>query len=91
MYMGCETVKIGGVTMIACTRGRRPSARTKCVVCHKRFATQLCDHELAEDDFKLEGQTTCDVGLCKSCSTTGPDDTDFCPKHKEAGAQLQLF
>lgn len=88
--MTCETIKgEDGTVIIVCNRGRR--RRTKCVVCHERFAERLCDHELEDDDFKLEGQTTCDVGLCTSCSTAGPNDTDFCPKHKEAGAQLLMF
>ena len=91
MYMGCENFDIDGVKGIVCQRGRRPGGRTKCVVCQKRLATQLCDHELSEGDFRLEGQSTCDVGLCTSCSTPGPSETDYCPKHKEAGAQLQLF
>ena len=76
------------MTISACSRG--PKRKTKCVVC-QRVATRLCDHELETGDFRLAGQTTCDVALCKGCSTAGPNDTDFCPKHKEAGAQLQLF
>ena len=89
--MGCEVIRDGeGKQLaIACFRGRRRKPR--CVVCHKRPGVALCDHPLAPDDLRLAGQETCSAALCERCRVRGVGDTDYCPNHKDAAAQLSLF
>lgn len=91
--MGCDALRDadGNILGHVCIRGRQRRVRVKCIVCKKRPAQRLCDHELAEDEFRFNGQTSCDAPLCRRCTTPGPADTDYCPLHKESGAQLGLF
>ncbi len=67
-----------GGTVIICGRGRWPVA---CGVCGE-MSERLCD-------FKYPSRGTCDMPLCKGCSTPGAKaNTDFCPDHV---TQLVMF
>lgn len=79
--MGCETVDLGdGVTLIACSRGRR--TRRSCSVpgC-TNAATKQCDFPLGG----AKKGKTCDRHLCSTCavvmSRRGRETTDYCPPH----------
>jgi hypothetical protein len=62
-----------GVTAIVCTRGRR----RRCAHCGGP-ASKLCDFPLV-----LAGRpATCDLPLCRHCSTPIPGDRDLCRTHE---------
>lgn len=72
--MGCDFRKgPGGVTLIACTRGRRAP---KCSVCGNKPGTQLCDGPGAAPG------KTCDRPLCTGCAQRAGPNTDYCPDHR---------
>lgn len=73
--MGCRTIDLGGgVTVIACDRGRK---RAQCTACKEREHDVLCDFPLAG----AKAGKTCDVRLCKRCAVHVGDDRDYCPPH----------
>ncbi len=71
--MPCTPLKLGdGITALVCTRGRR----RRCVHCGGP-ASQLCDFRVARGG----KPATCDVPLCRHCSTRIPGDRDLCRPH----------
>lgn len=94
--MKCDEVKVGGTTMIVCSRGRRHN----CQFCPRR-ATKQCDFPI----FRNGKKGTCDAWMCDRCAQTqhkagcafvlGDDhgvivernctctsDLDYCPPHE---------
>ncbi len=70
--MTCTTIKVGDMTAIVCSRGRKP--RKKCSECGTRPATQACD-------WKMPGGGTCDKPLCRNCSYPPARNKDLCGEH----------
>jgi len=67
--------KSGGTSGFICGPGVR-GPRYRCVVCHKREATKLCDF------FIDESNGTCDRRLCWNCAVSVGPQKDYCPEHQ---------
>jgi len=88
--MACVPLNSSGPRTISALR--MSMRRLRCVVCRRRDAVALCDHELGPDELVLAGQRTCDAPLCRRCRNPGPQHgTDYCNLHVTEGAQLALL
>lgn len=74
--MHCEWVKVGNITAIVCSSGRKERVK-KCSFCHARPGTKLCDYETTPGK-------TCDRLMCDKCATNVGPDRDHCPNHNRA-------
>lgn len=72
--MKCEYVRVGEITAIVCSSGRRKKS-PKCIACG-RLAMRQCD-------WKLDGKRTCDKFICSLCSHSPSQGKDLCPDHAE--------
>lgn len=78
--MPCESYRdpeTGTTFLIRCSR----APQRLCKFCRKLYATKLCDAPLANGK-------TCDAPICPSCATSGGEDIDYCPDHRN---QQSLF
>ncbi len=76
--MTCQPFKISEGAGFICTRGR---AQKPCAVCHRPFATLLCDGPV-RGPVRAVGQTTCDTPLCTRCRRVFivlEEKVDYCP------------
>lgn len=81
--MGCAVIrKDGGVTVIACTRGRRaaPCQVSGCSYAHEC----LCDYELTGD----RKGARCDMKLCV-VHRTKSRGRDLCPIHAKMEREIE--
>ena len=69
--MICTHVQVGNVHAIVC--GSRPSAK-RCRQCGKA-ADRECD-------FPVRDGKTCDLPICRRCSSRPSMDVDICPNHR---------
>ena len=68
----------GGVTGIACTRGRRPDPCS--VPGCGRPSSRLCDYPLVPLEVGKDPKT-CDAKLCPRCAVKVGPNSDYCPAH----------
>ncbi len=74
-----------------------------CSICHKRFATKICDYVVEYPIFtqfvchtdrwtaaRETHPTTCDKALCDKCARTH-GITDFCPYHDKMYQLVKRF
>ena len=81
--MACETIHDTNGRVIAIFCGR--SRKITCKFCHSAAVTKLCDFPVAKGK-------TCDVGMCRNCSTKIALEVDYCPNHKgQTPPQSNLF
>jgi hypothetical protein len=69
--MACQTLSIGGGTVIACSRGRKPK---RCFCCIKAAGFQ-CDWKVVSG--------TCDRHICSEHAHPVSGNKHLCPQHRK--------
>lgn len=86
--MGCETIRIGGMTAIVCGRGLKRAP--KCWVKHCwKPSTKLCDHPVP-DPARLGATKTCDRKICDDHADPVGPDRHLCPAHSIEAAKAEM-
>ncbi len=78
--MACDYKDFGGIKMVLCSRGQRPTKPKPCYKCGKP-STRLCDfRKIIVRDLPT---VTCDRPMCDDCTTRDGVDTDYCQEHRQ--------